>query len=108
METILSGLWAIRHKPTGILLRQRNNGYGHTQLNVVPEFDWEKNHPIPRLFPTEEAAKLSLREWLKGPLNNHWEDGMYYTSAKVPRIKEDMEVIWIELISDCDQREQPI
>lgn len=96
-------LYAIRHKPSGKLLRHFPKGYGHTQLDVEDPI----NHPRlkagcilpPRLFTTEDSAKRSLIQWLQGVHRHYWEDGLHVSTPSVPRIKEDMEVIEVELVT---------
>lgn len=96
-------LYAIRHKPTGKLLRQFAHGYGHTQLDVEDPFNHDRAkrgvHLAPRLFTNEDSAKRSLLQWLQGVHRNYWEDGLHVSTPSVPRIKEDMEVIEVELIT---------
>lgn len=103
-------LWGILHIPSNTLLRQFPKGFGHTQLPVKGNPDhwyagsisirYRPNYPqeeivfAPRLFTSEEQAKYALREWLKGPVRMvDWEDGMFTSEPKTPRIKEDMKVV---------------
>jgi len=90
------GLWVIRHKPTGKLLPANPKGYGHTQMHV--EGNNEKMTLVPRLFDNEKTAKRALIQWLQGVFRNQWEDGIEVNTPKTPRVKDDMEVIEVELI----------
>lgn len=104
-DIIQDKLWGIRHKPTGKLLRQFSRGYGHTQLDVEddPNMERVKRGVIlaPRLFTSEDTAKRALIQWLQGVHRNHWEDGLEVSTPKVPRVKEDMEVIPVYLYTDA-------
>lgn len=96
-------LYAIRHKPSGKLLRQFAKGYGHTQLDVEDPINHrrlkEGVHLAPRLFTDKEFAKRALLQWLQGVHRHYWEDGLQVSTPSVPRIKEDMEVIEVELVT---------
>ena len=52
-------LYAIKHLPSGGYLPAAAGSYTHTEPTA-------KNPP--RLFTSERAAKLALRQWLAGPL----------------------------------------
>lgn len=93
-------MWAIRHIPTGTLLQANPKGYGHTQVAVLGKNSamWE-SHMTPRFFRSKRKAEASLRKWLEGYHTFHHEDGIDVSTPTTPRIKEDMEVIEIELIT---------
>lgn len=52
-------LYAIKHLPSGDYLPAAAGSYTHTEPT--------SKYP-PRLFASERAAKLALRQWLAGPL----------------------------------------
>ena len=100
-------LWAIRHKPTGQLLRQRKCGYGHTQLDVEPRKDIKTVY-APRIFTSEDTAKRALIQWLQGIHRNYWEDGLSINKPATPRVKEDMEVVRVYLYTDAPDPDKEI
>ena len=107
-DVLTPKLWAIRHKPSGKLLRMNLYGYGHSRLNVEiePGREHQLHTTVPRLYHSEIDAKRSLTAWLKGCHSNDWEDGLSISTPVVPRIKEDMEVIQIHFITEVKVVEQ--
>lgn len=101
-DVLIPELWAIRHKPSGKLLRMNLYGYGHTKLNVeIEDGRAHQNHTtVPRLYHARIDAERSLTQWLRGCHSNDWEDGLSVYTPTVPRIKEDMEVIRIHFITE--------
>jgi hypothetical protein len=99
-------LWGIKHIPTGKLLRQQPQGYGHTQLDLEdsPNNRRVKNGIVfpPRLFTNEDTAKRALIQWLQGVHRNYWEDGLQVSTPTTPRIKEEFKVVPIYLYTDAD------
>lgn len=91
------GIWVIRHKPTGKLLPANPRGYGHTQMNI--ENNGKMKHLVPRMFLSEREAKMCLGRWLLGVHKLYWEDGLDISEPEEKRVREDMEVIEIELIT---------
>jgi hypothetical protein len=63
-----SGLirWMIVHRPTGGFLPESCGGYTRTEPTCDPL-------EVPRLFPTEVAARKALTWWLKGKHRLHCE-----------------------------------
>lgn len=105
-------LWGILHVPSNKLLRQFNQGYGHTQLPVEDEPGSPRASRgavlSPRLFTSEDTAKRALLQWLQGEHRNEWEDGLIVYRPDVPRYKEDMKVVPIYLYSECKEDEQSV
>lgn len=91
-------IYAIRHKPTGNYILQRNRVSGGTFEEPLP---WTgKRHP--RFFPNPTNAKKALTAWLKGAweesYSKHWETGELEYEGPCPivrpeRRREDMEIV---------------
>lgn len=95
-EDVKTGsIYAIRHKPTGLLLRMHPKGFGHSQMDIIDEKLMRPS--APRLFTSERQAKQALLMWLRGKHRQEWEDGIQVYTPKTPRIKEEMEIIEVEL-----------
>lgn len=85
--------WVIRNKFTRrILATPQSTGHGSSNTHVDL-----KDEGIPRLFVDESTAKRCLAQWLQGVHKNHWEDGLEVHAPLIPRVKEDMEVVPVEL-----------
>lgn len=90
-------LYAIRHKPTGNYLLQRNRLRGGSAEEPLPWTD--KRHP--RFFPNPTNAKKALTAWLAGRWKDvysrpYYGDLEYDGPEPVPvpeRRREDMEIV---------------
>jgi hypothetical protein len=97
-------LYAIRHKPTGGFLPPPKNRNGRGGSHVEPEVGC-----VPRIFPTERAAKSALGQWLLGKFEHHWigdEFGGEEILTVVPqphRKREEMEIVPVQLILPEDK-----
>lgn len=85
--------WAIRHIPSGNILatsQSTQHGNGNTRVEVA-------DVGVPRLFQTKDTAVRAMNAWLLGPHHCSYEDGIEIYNAKVPRKREDMEIVEIHL-----------
>lgn len=85
--------WVIRHIPTKRILATADSvgkGRGNTRVDINED-------GLPRMFETESRAKRCLAKWLEGKHHQTWEDGIKVSDPAIPRIKEDMEVIPVQL-----------
>ena len=85
--------WVIRHIPTKRILATADSvgkGRGNTRVDI-------QDTGLPRLFETERRAKYCLARWLEGKFHMTWEDGIEVSNPAIPRIKEDMEIIPVQL-----------
>lgn len=85
--------WVIRHRPTQRILatgESTGHGRGNTRVDINED-------GLPRLFETETRAKRCLSKWLEGKHHQTYEDGIEVSNPAIPRNKEDMEVIPIQL-----------
>jgi len=85
--------WVIRHKPTGRILatpQSTRHGRANTRVDI-------RDDGIPRMFLNEQTAKRCLGKWLEGEFSYHWEDGIEVDQPAIPRVREHMEVIPVQL-----------
>lgn len=91
--------YAIRHKPSGMLMPLVHRGSTHLHL------PWGLHSP-PRLFTKERSAVVALSWWLKGVVSpsyrTDWESGYTETNGldiepRADRKADDMEVVAITL-----------
>lgn len=103
--------WLIRHKPTGGYLPDPLGRMGRGGSWVEPViFDPDDLTTEPRVCTTKRSAQGVLTQWLRGRVHHssgwhedHYSGGReYYEENEIEyvpsRIKEDMEIISVELI----------
>lgn len=67
-------VFAIRHKPTGLLMPHLRGGRGYT---VVGLDQFTNGNRLPRLLETRIGAQRALTAWLKGAWEQHTDYGEY-------------------------------
>ncbi len=85
--------WVIRHIPTKRILatpESTGHGRGNTRVNINED-------GLPRMFHDEITAKRCLARWLEGEFYMSYHDGLDVSKPAIPRVKEDMEVIPVQL-----------
>lgn len=94
-------LFAIKHKPTGKLLRANPSGRCHTRIDLEPKKGFT-DECAPRIFTSEKSAKMALIRWAEGIHRNMYEDGLQIYQPQVPRFRDDFEVIEVMLYTQYD------
>lgn len=97
-------LYAIRQKTTGFYIPEPNGRMGRGGSHVEPV---DAATSRPRTFVTQLAARNFLSQWLRGKHTisrtkdwetGHWEEDAVEVTPVPTRIKEDMEIILVDLI----------
>lgn len=105
-------LYAILHKPSGKYLPQSKNGF-YGRRKAATHVSMEYNSGIPRLFAKKQHAAQCINWWLAG--KSYYErfpatidEPADYDIKTVPvknRIKEDLEIVEVEILPVCDEKE---